>query len=177
MGGADKGLILLKGRPLAAWVLERLRPQVQEVIIAANRNRDRYEALDATVVADDSSGYAGPLAGLQAALQAASCDLVATVPCDCPLLAADLVDRLYAGMLGHAAEVAVARGASRIQPLFCLCRRSVLPALRDYLASGARKAADWYVGLAIAEVGFDDVPEAFRNVNTPADLADLEALL
>lgn len=177
MGGTDKGLIPLKGRPLAAWVLERLRPQVQEVIIAANRNRGRYEALDAAVVADAPPGYAGPLAGLQAALQAASYDLVATVPCDCPLLPVDLVDRLYAGMLGHAAQVAVARGAGRIQPLFCLCRRGVLPALRDYLASGGRKATDWYVGLAIAEVGFDDVPEAFHNINTPAELAELEALL
>ena len=68
---------------------------------------------------------------------------------------------------GDAAQVAVARSAGRIEPLFCLCQRSVLPALAHYLAAGGRKAADWYVGLAIAEVAFDDAPEAFRNVNTP----------
>jgi len=177
MGGADKGLIALKGRPLAAWVLERLRPQVREVIIAANRNRHHYEALGAATVADDLPGYAGPLAGLRAGLQAASCELVATAPCDCPLLPVDLVARLYAGMAGDAAQVAVARSAGRIEPLFCLCQRSVLPALAHYLAAGGRKAADWYVGLAIAEVAFDDAPEAFRNVNTPTDLDALEALL
>jgi len=177
MGGIDKGLVLLRGRPLAAWVLERLRPQVEELIVAANRSRERYEALGAAVVADDWPGYAGPLAGLAAGLQAATHEFLVTVPCDCPLLPADLVMRLYAGLRARAAQVAIAHGAGRAQPLFLLCRRSLLPVLREYLALGGRKAADWYAGLPVAEVAFDDVPNAFRNVNTPAELNALEALM
>lgn len=170
MGGNDKGLQTLHGKPLAQWALERLAPQVDELLINANRNRERYAAFGYPVVADCLSGFAGPLAGLHAALSAATRELVATVPCDAPFLPSDLVACLLARLTADAAELAVARTPERSQPVFCLCRREVLPRLTAYLAGGGRKVAEWHATLKTVEVSFDEV-EAFANINTPEDLA------
>ena len=94
MGNVDKGLQLLEGRPLIVWVLQRLAPQVGEVLINANQNLERYRAFGHRVVPDAIGGYAAPLAGLHAGLSCARGDLVVTVPCDSPFLPADLVLRL-----------------------------------------------------------------------------------
>ena len=93
MGGVDKGLRELRGKPMAAWVLERFAPQVDEVLINANQNLDIYAKLGHRVIADQFGGYAGPLAGLHCGLSAASHPLVTTAPCDSPFLPMDLVTR------------------------------------------------------------------------------------
>ena len=108
MGGADKGLQELGGRPMAAHVLERLAPQVGAVLISANRNLERYAELGCPVLPDTLDGYAGPLAGLQAALAQATTPLLVTAPCDSPFLPADLVARLHDGLVAQQAELAVA---------------------------------------------------------------------
>ena len=94
MGGVDKGLVELDGRALVAHVIERLAPQVGELVINANQNRDRYAAFGYPVVADVIPDFAGPLAGLHAAMAAATTPYVVTSPCDSPFLPADLVARL-----------------------------------------------------------------------------------
>src|SRR5919197_5324771 len=96
MGGVDKGLQLLHGRPMIAHVLARLAPQVDEIVINANQNLERYAAFGHRVVSDRISGFAGPLAGLHAGLEAISQPLALTVPCDSPFLPSDLVARLHA---------------------------------------------------------------------------------
>src|SRR5687767_8689050 len=93
MGGVDKGLKALRGKPMVEWVLARLAPQVDEVVINANQNLEIYRKLGYPVVTDEISGFAGPLAGLHAGLKAAKHDLVVTVPCDSPFLPEDLVSR------------------------------------------------------------------------------------
>ena len=98
MGSVDKGLVTLRGRPMAAWVLERLRPQVDELIINANQNNERYAEFGYPVFPDEIDGFAGPLAGLHAALSHASHPLVATAPCDSPFVPDDLVARLRAAL-------------------------------------------------------------------------------
>ena len=98
MGGVDKGLVPLAGRPLVAHVLERLAPQAGAIIVNANQNRDRYAAYGHPVVADEVGGFAGPLAGLHAGMTAATTPYVVTVPCDSPFLPGDLVARLAAGL-------------------------------------------------------------------------------
>ena len=98
MGGTDKGLQELRGRPLVAWVSERLAPQVDELLINANQNVERYAAFGDRVVPDQIPDYAGPLAGVHAALSAAAYPLVATAPCDSPFLPADLVFRLFSAL-------------------------------------------------------------------------------
>jgi molybdopterin-guanine dinucleotide biosynthesis protein A len=170
MGGVDKGLQLLQGRPLVAWVLERLGPQVDEILISANQNLDRYGSFGHPVLPDEVGGFAGPLAGLERGLARARHELVVTAPCDSPFLPGDLVNRLHQALMRNDAQLAVARTGVQPHPVFCLCRRSLHAGLRAYLASGGRKIDAWYGGLRVAEVPFDDVAEAFSNINTRDEL-------
>jgi len=168
MGGVDKGLQPLHGKPLAEHVLERLAPQVDELIINANQNLDAYRKFGHPVVTDAISGFAGPLAGLHAGLKAASHPLVVTVPCDSPFLPRDLVSRLLSCLKEN--QLAVAKTGDQPHPVFALVRRSVLANLEDFLAGGGRKIDAWYGKLRHVEVPFDDEAEAFRNINTREEL-------
>ena len=175
MGGTDKGLQELHGRPLVAWVSERLTPQVDELLINANQNVERYAAFGDRVVPDQIPDYAGPLAGVHAALSAAAYPLVATAPCDSPFLPADLVFRLFSALTATNANLAVARTFDQPQPVFCLCRRAVLPHLSEFLAGGGRKFESWYATLNVVEVPFDDEADAFENINTREELGRFES--
>ena len=175
MGGVDKGLQTLRGRPMAAWVVERLQPQVGPLIINANQNLDRYADFGCPVVPDQIPDFAGPLAGLHAALSAARTPLVVTAPCDSPFLPEDLVFRLFSALTAAGAELAVARTFDQPHPVFCLCRREVLPHLTDFLESGGRKIDRWYATLKIVEVAFDEVADAFENINTRDELSRFES--
>ncbi|HEX6827485.1 MAG TPA: molybdenum cofactor guanylyltransferase MobA [Burkholderiales bacterium] len=175
MGGVDKGLQPLRGRPMAAWVLERFAPQVDEVLVNANQNLEQYRALGYRVIPDEIGGFAGPLAGLHRGLAEASHPLVATVPCDSPFLPTDLVARLRAALEGPAADLAVARTFDQPHPVFCLCRRGLLPHLEQFLRAGGRKIDAWYASLKVVEVNFDDEAEAFSNINTPEELSAYES--
>jgi len=171
MGGVDKGLQDLDGRPLVQWVLARLAPQVDAVVINANQNLARYAALGYRVLPDAIPDFAGPLAGLHAALSQAITPLLLTVPCDSPFLPDDLAQRLRAALEAQGAELAVARTGDRVQRAFCLTRRAILPKLEAFLDSGERKVGLWHASLKLAEVAFDDEADGFRNINTPEDLA------
>lgn len=173
MGGTDKGLQELNGLPMVNQVIARFAPQVGELLINANQNAARYAKFGYRVIPDAVAGFAGPLAGLHAALSAASHPLVATVPCDSPFLPADLVARLYAALCSENAECAVARTREGAHPVFCLCRREVLPGLADYLARGERRFGQWYKTLRSVEVDFDDEAAAFENINTREDIERL----
>lgn len=175
MGNVDKGFVDLEGRPLVAHVIERLAPQVATLVINANRNADRYAAFGYPVVGDAIGGFAGPLAGLHAGLAATRTPLVATSPCDSPFLPGDLVARLAAAFDGDTIDIAVARTFDQPHPVFALVRRSLLPHLARFLAGGGRKIDAWYASLPMAEVAFDDEADAFRNINTPAELAQSTA--
>ncbi|MGH8660355.1 MAG: molybdenum cofactor guanylyltransferase MobA [Burkholderiales bacterium] len=174
MGGVDKGLKLLRGQTMVAWVIERFAPQVDEVLINANQNPERYAAFGHRVIPDEIAGYAGPLAGLHRGLSEAAHELVATVPCDSPFLPSDLVARLKAALEREGADVAVARTGKQPHPVFCLCRKRVLPGLTDFLAAGGRKIDAWYAKLKVVEVAFDDNPDAFSNINTGEELRACE---
>jgi molybdopterin-guanine dinucleotide biosynthesis protein A len=171
MGGVDKGLADLDGRPLVAHVLARLSPQVDDVLINANQNADRYSAFGVPVIADAIGGFAGPLAGLHAGLTTATHAFVVTVPCDSPFLPDDLVARLGAALGARNAQLAVARTFDQPHPVFALVRRDVLPHLTAFLAAGGRKIDAWYSTLDAIEVTFDDEAQAFRNINTADELA------
>lgn len=170
MGGADKGLLDWQGRPLAAWVLDALRPQVQAVAINCNRHAARYAALGAPVFADaDPGAFAGPLAGLIAALDQADrqgLDWVWTVPCDAPALPADLGAALWAAR-GEAAAVMPRTADGRLQPAHALVHRRWAAALTERLAARPSLAA------CLLDLGARtlDWPGALPNLNTPAELA------
>jgi molybdopterin-guanine dinucleotide biosynthesis protein A len=168
MGGVDKGLQLLHGRPMIAAVLERLKPQVAEILINANQNPDQYARFGHRVVPDAIGGFAGPLAGLHACLGEAKHELVLTVPCDSPFLPFDLLSRLQEHM--GESDLAVAKTGDQPHPVFALVRTSVRENLETFLSKGGRKIDAWYAGLKVVEVRFDDEAEAFRNINTLEEL-------
>jgi molybdopterin-guanine dinucleotide biosynthesis protein A len=148
---------------------------VNEVLVNANQNLERYAAFGHRLIPDAIQGYAGPLAGLHRGLTEAAHALVATVPCDSPFLPRDLVARLRAALELHEAEIAVAKTGEQPHPVFCLCRKRVLPGLTDFLAAGGRKIDAWYAKLKVVEVPFDDNPDAFSNINTEDELRAFEA--
>ena len=171
MGGVDKGLVPLDERPMVAHVIERLTRQVGAIVINANQNVERYEALGYPVVRDTIGGFAGPLAGLHAGLSAATSRYVVTSPCDSPFLPLDLVARLAGGLEAASAQLAVAHTFAQPHPVFALVGRDVLPHLAAFLEGGGRKIDAWYASLRVAAVQFDDCEDAFRNINTPDELA------
>jgi len=174
MGGTDKGLISFLGKPMVEHVIERLQPQVSELLINANREIDRYQAFGYPVIPDTISGFAGPLAGLHTAIKSASTPFVLTVPCDSPLLPTDLAARLMQSLIEQDADIAVAKTSSQLHPVFCLCRTTLLASLESYLLSGERKMDTWQQSLNMVEVAFDDNPLAFSNINTAQELSQLE---
>ena len=168
MGGVDKGLQPLRGKPMIEWVLARFTPQVSEIVINANQNLPTYESYGHRVVCDRIGGYAGPLAGLHAGLNAARHPFVVTVPCDSPFLPSDLVQRLSEHLENH--DLAVAKTGDQPHPVFALMKRDVRESLEAFLASGGRKIDAWYAALKVVEVPFDDEADAFRNINTLEEL-------
>lgn len=169
MGGVNKGLQPLNGKPMVAWVLERLKPQVGTLLINANQNPEAYESFGYEVIADRIGGFAGPLAGFHAGLTACTTPLLVTVPCDSPFLPLDLVARLYSGLEQEGAELAVARSGGQLQPVFALVRCEVLQKLTAFLAGGGRKVDAWFASLAVATVDFPDA-QCFANINTREEL-------
>jgi molybdopterin-guanine dinucleotide biosynthesis protein A len=174
MGGVDKGLQEFRGKPMVAHALERLAPQVDEILINANRNAQAYARFGHRVIADEIEGFAGPLAGFERGLAHATSELVVTVPCDSPFLPRDLVARLRENLERDNAEIAVAKTGEQAHPVFCLMRRGVHESLRAFLASGQRKIDRWYPQLRSVLVAFDDEADAFVNINTREELAGLE---
>ncbi len=173
MGGTDKGLVPLAGRPMVAHVLERLRPQVGTVLINANRNRDAYGQFGYPVVSDELADFQGPLAGIAATLARVETPWTLILPCDAPLLPRNFAARLYRAAAKLEADVAVAHDGTRLQPAHALLRTALLPDLLEFLAAGERRIAAWYRRHTLAQVDFADCPEAFLNVNT---LAERDAL-
>lgn len=176
MGGVDKGLQPLDGRPLAAHVLTRLRPQVGTVLVNANRNAAAYAALGCQVVADADDSFAGPLSGMLAGLLACTSDWLQSAPCDAPLLPDELAARL-ASAVDDSTDIAVPVTADgRLQPVFCLLRRSLSAELERYLSGGGRKVETWIAAQGLRRVPFERPGDerAFFNANTLAELQALE---
>jgi molybdenum cofactor guanylyltransferase len=180
MGGGDKGLRLLAGRPLIAWVIERARPQVEALALNANGDPARFKGLGLPVVPDGVPGFAGPLAGVLAGLDWArglgGVSHVASFATDAPFLPRDLVVRLAAA-LEAGADLACAASGGRAQPVFGLWPVALAGDLRAALEAGVRKVDEWTARFRLAEVAFEAAPvDPFFNANRPDDLAAAEAL-
>ncbi len=175
MGGVDKGLVNLHGKPLIAHVIERLAAQVDELFINANRELEIYQTFGLPVFNDETQDFSGPLAGFQLALKHATHDYVCIVPCDSPFLPDNLVQKLFTALLEENADIAVANSDQNTHPVFCLCRKSVLPSLEAFIKGGQAKVSAWQKSLHYVEVDFtepDDngATKAFLNLNTLEDL-------
>lgn len=170
MGGADKGLMALQGKPLLTYVIDTLTPQVGTLMINANRNLDQYKALGYPIIQDTVSGQPGPLAGIASALLAAKTDHVLVVPCDSPYLPHDLAARLATALTQEHAEVAVAHDGTRIQPVVALLQRDLAEDILQSIYRGHNKTERWMTSRRLAVADFSDKPLAFKNINTPDDM-------
>ncbi|WP_028304341.1 molybdenum cofactor guanylyltransferase MobA [Oceanospirillum maris] len=176
MGGVDKGWVYFDGRPMIHHVLEHIAPQVDTVLINANRSIDAYQALGYSVIEDLEQGFHGPLMGMLTGLTHAKTDWVLFTPCDTPLLPKDMVEKLYAATQAEGAVIAVAHDGERLQPVISMVKRSLLPSLQTWLSDGKRKIDRWYMQHAMVVVTFDTLSEVFVNLNTQEDIQNLERL-
>ena len=178
MGGSDKGLIEVRGRPMVGYVAAALRPRVGSLMVSANRNPERYAAIcECPIVSDRVSGYAGPLAGMASAMEASATRYLLAAPCDSPLVAPELGPRLYRALLAEDAEISVAHDGTRMQPVFVLLRRELLVDCLAYLEAGERKIDTWYLSHRLAQADLSEFPDMFLNINTPEDRARIEERL
>ncbi len=180
MGGIDKGLIPFHDKPLIEFAIARLKPQVQTLVINANRNITQYASYGYPVIMDETLDFSGPLAGYSVGLKACKTPYLLTSPCDSPLLPSNLAELLSAEMdrgdfqLVYASSKE-ANGKLWAQPVFCLMRSDLQDALLSFLQKGDLKIDRWFKELRSSTVIFDD-PQVFANVNTPEELKSLEEL-
>jgi molybdopterin-guanine dinucleotide biosynthesis protein A len=184
MGGADKGLLALAGRPMIAHAIDRLRPQVARLAISANGDPARFERFGLPVVADDPPNRAGPLAGVLAALEYCARSLpeleyVASLPGDTPFAPEDYVVRLHAARRAAKAAIAVAVSGGRTHHAAALWPVVIAAELRRALVEEGLSRVESFAmryGVATAEWPVDPL-DPFSNINTPVDLARAEAAL
>ncbi len=169
LGGVDKGLAEFAGRPLIEHVMEGLLPQVNHLLINANRNLEQYRRYGHPVINDRLEGHQGPLAGFAALMEVCEDSWLVTVPCDTPQIPPDLVTRLWAGREAADARIAVAHDGRRLQPAHALLDVALLDDLEDFLAAGERKIDIWYARHPMVAVDFSDRADAFLNLNRPED--------
>jgi len=177
LDGNDKGLVAVANRPMISYVIERFAPQVNSLLISANRNASRYREFGYPVIEDALADYPGPLAGIAAALGRCETRFLATAPCDSPFLPTDLVSRLTAALDTSEADISVAFSGDRPQPVFSLISTQLLDSLTGYLINVGRKISLWYRQENFVELDFGADVSAFSNINSPTDLAAAEARL
>ncbi|MFZ7308155.1 molybdenum cofactor guanylyltransferase MobA [Avibacterium avium] len=181
MGGVDKGLQLFRGQPLVWHCYQRLKDQVAQVAVNANRNQERYVQLGLPVFADELADFQGPLSGILTGLKLAESDFVLFVPCDCPFLPLNLLEKLQQPILqslqdrqsaGENSPVLLtyATDGEREHPTFCLVSTLLAEKLAAYLHSGERRMLQFMRENGAIAVDFRDQKEAFQNFNTLADL-------
>ncbi|MBJ9006678.1 molybdenum cofactor guanylyltransferase MobA [Citrobacter koseri] len=169
MGGADKGLLELDGKPLWKHVADTLASQLETVVINANRHQDIYQQSGLKVIPDSLADFPGPLAGMLSVLQQEKGDWFLFCPCDTPYIPRNLVARLKAQR--NNAPVVWVHDGERDHPTIALVNRSVAPFLQEYLRSGERRVMVFMRQADGHAVDFSDFKQAFVNVNTPEELA------
>jgi molybdopterin-guanine dinucleotide biosynthesis protein A len=184
MGGGDKCLRLLGGRPILARIIDRVRPQVRRLILNANGDPARFADYGLPVAGDSVEGFAGPLAGVLAGLDwaaahAPDCPMIATVPTDAPFLPENLVSRLLSAVEQESADLACAASNGQSHPVVGLWPVRLRDALRRAMTGeDIRKVDSWTARYRLATVEFPSVPvDPFLNVNRPEDLAEAERFL
>ncbi|HSW11852.1 MAG TPA: molybdenum cofactor guanylyltransferase MobA [Solimonas sp.] len=171
LGGADKGLVSLRGRPLYHYVRDAVAAQAGGILIVANRHLPDYAASGLPVVSDPWPDFRGPLAGMLAALQAAPTDWVLTAPCDAVRLPDDLLARLRAAVEDSDAPAAYATDDGDAHYVCCLLNRSLLVPLQRALDAGERAPKRWLADIGAVTADFSAAePTPIWSINTPAEL-------
>ena len=188
MGGGDKGLLELNGKPMLQHVIERLRPQVSSIAINANGDPGRFAQLGLPVIPDTVAGFVGPLAGVLAGMRWSAAHTpearwIVTAAGDAPLLPIDLVARLVAAASEHERTIALAQSHGELHPVIGLWPVALADDLEEQLARGVRKVLHWTdrhgtvpVPFPPARIGGVEI-DPFFNANTPEELEELRAMV
>jgi len=168
LGNCQKALLKLNGKPLLQYVIDRLQPQVQQIVISANVELDQYRAFGLAVYPDKLGEDQGPLSGIASCIEHLQHDTVVVVPCDTPFLPIDLVSRMSSQ---NHSGFCIAFDGRREQVLTMLFRRKLATKLGESVVAGQRKVMEWVHRQQPTLVDFSDKPDAFFNINTPEDLA------
>ena len=171
----DKGLVYFKNKAMITYALQAMAPVVDELFINANRNIEQYQQFNYPVISDAKDDFAGPLAGVYAALNACGNDVLLVIPCDSPFITADGLQTLLEQRQRWKADIAVAFDGERIHPVFMAIKSSLKDSLQNYLAQGERKIDRWFEQHKWVQVDFSANPEFFSNINTLEQLAELAA--
>lgn len=174
LGGIDKGLLNLHGKPLIEYAMAMLQPHVKSLLISANRQLDVYARYGVTVIRDANASN-GPLCGIASALAHVHTRYAMTIPCDCPFLPADLVLRMYQELTSQHADIAVAHDGERLQSVCLLFNTSLKTSLDNYLADGDRQAHRWVTQQHHVTVDFSLQKGSFMNINTQEEYALAES--
>jgi len=188
MGGGDKCLLELAGKPLLAHVVERLKPQTSALVLNANGDLDRFSGFDLPTIADPITGFAGPLAGVLAGFtwareNAPDTRWIVTAATDTPFFPQDLVAKLLDATKGRYPAIALATSNERMHPVFGLWPVALADDLHQALESGTRKVLDWTgrhttITAAFPEIETDGITiDPFFNANRPDDMAHAAAVL
>ena len=166
VGGRDKGLIDYHGKPLIQHVIDNIKPQVDEIIISANRNIEKYETCGYKVVSDNSEKYLGPMAGIAATLPYCQNDWVFITPCDMPFLPLDIISSLYENKNGS--SLSIAKVSDRLQ-LALLMNKNLLPSILQALSASELRLMQWAKSQKPTFVFFTN-EQNFSNLNSSTDL-------
>ncbi|GMQ83589.1 MAG: molybdenum cofactor guanylyltransferase [Gammaproteobacteria bacterium] len=177
MGGMDKGLISIAGKPAIEHVLQRLRPQLETILISANRNLERYARYGYPVIEDTLSEFPGPLAGIAAGLHACNTKYLLCMPVDAPLLGDQYVVRMKTCLEKTGGPACVAEFNGKPEPVFCLLHKCHEQTLLEYLGQGKRSVQVWLKKIGAHVVDFNDSPDQFININLEQDQQKLETSL
>lgn len=171
MGGKDKGLVLLNGVALFHFVLETLRPQVDQLVISANRHLEIYQQAGVPVITDSLPDYPGPLAGMLAVMETVESEWFLFSPCDTPNIPSDLASCLWEGLGDPAVSAVWVNDGERDHPGIALIHHSVKVALRAYLSAGERRVMQFLLSIGGRAVVFDKTLTHFANINTLDELS------
>ncbi len=174
--GQDKGLVLYQGKALIQHVIERIKSQVGDIVINANRNQETYASYGYPTISDEMSDFQGPLAGFAIAMKAVKTDYIVTLPCDGPLLPLDLVSRMLSKLNSFSDAsncIAVAHDGEWLQPVHALIPVALIDSLEIFLAKEDRKIDLWYAQHELVKVDFSDQPDAFFNINKKEQLGKI----
>ena len=170
LNAQDKGLVTLEGIPLILHTINKLKKQVKNIIICANRNISAYEAFGLPVISDEVAGYQGPLAGISVGMKKSTNPWLLVVPCDTPFIPNNLVERLYNGAQNSVADIAIAHDGDRAHYLHSLLKISLKAGLDTHLMAGKLSVNRWFKNHKLLEVDFSDSADQFHNINTQEDL-------
>ncbi len=175
MNKRDKGLVPFNNKAMITYALQAMAPVVGELFINANRNIEQYQQFNYPVISDAKDDFAGPLAGVYAALNVCHHDVLLVIPCDSPFITAEGLLTMLDEREHRQADIAVAFDGERIHPVFMAIKKSLKDSLKKYLAQGERKIDRWFEQHNWVKVDFSANPEYFSNINTLEQLTELAA--